>query len=128
MRKGTSFIAVMCAVLIFAVGYQAMALRSPATGTIRRSILLKFKPAATQDEIRRVLEGVKANVGSIKGTSNIIAGAQINDGTAFRYGVSMDFDGAESLAAYNRDEGHKKLHEQFVHLIEEAQITDILGH
>lgn len=116
----------MFVVLMFAVGYRAMTPRSSAAGTIRRTILLKFKPAATQDEIRRVLEGVKANVGSIRGTSNIIAGAQINDGTAFRYGVSMDFDGAEALAAYNSDEGHKQLHEQFVHLIEEAQITDIL--
>jgi len=92
---------------------------------IRRTILLKFKPEASPAEIRKVLAEVKANISSLKGVHNVFVGAQTLDRTPFQYGISMDFDDADALKAYRQNEEHRRTHNDYGKLIEQAQISDI---
>jgi len=105
------------------------ALTSPATQAsskrIRRTILLNFKAEATPAEIQKVLKETKANIASLKGVHNVFVGAQTNERAPFKYGISMDFDDEAALKAYRENEEHRRTHNDYVHLIEQAQITDI---
>jgi hypothetical protein len=102
---------------------------SPATSArglkIRRTILLKFKPEASPAQINRVLKAVKENISGIRGVRNVFVGSQISDRTPFTHGISMDFDDEAALKRYRADEGHRDTHNAYVHLIEQAQISDI---
>ena len=98
------------------------AVRSPE---IRRTILLRFKPETTPEQIRKILKEVRANISSMKGVSNVIVGAQIIDRIPFTYGISMDFDDEAALKAYRQDQEHRRTHNDYSHLIEQAQISDI---
>ena len=92
---------------------------------IRRTILLKFKPEATQADIEKILKEVKANITSMKGVRNVFVGRQIIDRIPFVYGVSMDFDSEASLKLYRQDEEHRRTHNDYSKLVEQAQISDI---
>ena len=125
-KKGVCVVlfAVPLAATVF---YFALA-ESPAqarSARIRRTILLRFKPEASQAEIQKVLREVKANIIGLKGVRNVFIGAQTNEGVPFKYGISMDFDDEAALKAYREDPEHRRTHNAYVHLIEQAQISDI---
>ncbi len=92
---------------------------------IRRTILLRFKPETPPEQIQKVLREVKANISTLKGVHNVIVGTQIMDRITFTYGISMDFDDEAALKAYRQDQEHRRTHNDYVHLIAEAQISDI---
>lgn len=98
---------------------------SAKSSRIRRTILLEFKAEATPAEIRKILGEVKANISGIEGVRNVFVGAQSIDRIPFRYGVSMDFDDEAALKRYRADEGHRRTHNDYTRLIEQAQISDI---
>lgn len=92
---------------------------------IRRTILIRFKSEVSPPEIQKVLREVKANISSLGGVHNVFVGAQIIDRVPFTYGISMDFDDEAALKAYRQDQEHRRTHNDYVHLIEQAQISDI---
>lgn len=106
----------------------AFALPTPApvrSAKIRRTILLRFKPEASPAEIQKILKEVKANISHMKGVHHVFVGAQLVDRAPFRYGISMDFDNEQALKAYRSDEEHRRTHNDYSHLIDQAQISDI---
>lgn len=126
IRKGMCALQI-AALLAAALCYFALEMTSAQarSAKIRRTILLRFKPEASQAEIQKVLRKVKANLISLKGVRNVFIGAQTNDGVPFKYGISMDFDDEAALKAYREDPEHRRTHNDYVHLIEQAQISDI---
>ena len=92
---------------------------------IRRTILLSFKPEATPADIQKIAQDVKATIGKLKGVHNLFVGPQIIDRVPFRFGISMDFDDENALKAYRQDDEHHRTHNDYVHLIDQAQISDI---
>jgi hypothetical protein len=92
---------------------------------IRRTILLDFKAEASPAEVQNILKRVKENIIKHKGAHNVFVGAQINERTPFRYGISMDFDDEDALTAYRQGEEHRRMRNDYSHMVEEAQITDI---
>ncbi len=92
---------------------------------IRRTILLNFKGEATDDDIQKILKDVRETIGKLKGVHNLFIGRQTNERATFKYGISMDFDDEAALKAYRADQEHRRTHNDYNHLIEQAQITDI---
>ena len=129
MKKRKGFLA-MLIIGLLGIALVTLAMSSHrASGRsskIRRTILLKFKPEATDADVQKVLQDVKTNISSLKGVHNLVVGAQTIDRTPFRYGISMDFDDADALKAYRQNEEHRRTHNDYNHLIEQAQISDIL--
>jgi hypothetical protein len=115
--------------LLITAGLIALALpvaSKPARSSkIRRTILLRFKPEASPTEVQKILREVKANLAQLKGVRNIFVGAQVRSQVAFQYGISMDFDDEAALKAYRQDEEHRRTHNDYSHLVAEAQISDI---
>lgn len=101
------------------------AITSAQSKKIRRTILLNFKPEASPAGVQKILHEVREHLAKLKGVHNVVVGAQINQNAGFQYGISMDFDDEAALKAYREDEEHRQLHNRYVHLIEQAQITDI---
>jgi gas vesicle protein len=100
--------------------------RTAARSTkIRRTILLRFKPEATPADIQKIAQDVKATIGTLKGVHNLYVGPQLSDKVPFGYGISMDFDDENALKAYRTDQEHRRTHNDYVHLIDASQITDI---
>jgi heme-degrading monooxygenase HmoA len=97
----------------------------PRSSKIRRTILLNFKPEASQSQIEKIFAEVRSNVSQLKGVHNVFTGAQVNERATFKYGISMDFDDDAALKAYRVDQEHRQTHNKYNHLIEAAQITDI---
>ncbi|MCW5970036.1 MAG: Dabb family protein [Blastocatellales bacterium] len=92
---------------------------------IRRTILLEFKAEAAPEEIRKILGEVRANIEGIEGVRNVVIGSQSIDRIPFRYGISMDFDDEAALKRYRQDDEHRRTHNDYSRLIEQAQISDI---
>jgi hypothetical protein len=99
--------------------------KTVASPELRRTILLKFKAEASPAEIRKILREVKANISGLKGVRNVFVGAQVIDRIPFAWGISMDFDNEAALKAYRQDQEHRRTHNDYSHLIEQAQISDI---
>lgn len=87
--------------------------------------MLNFKAEATPADIEKVLKASRDHILPLKGVRNVFIGAQINERGPFKYGISMDFDDEAALKAYRENEEHRRVHNAYVHLIEQAQITDI---
>ena len=115
-------LAVGSAVFALALSSNASRVRS---SKIRRTILLTFKPEATDADIQRIQKDVKENISKLKGVHNLFIGRQTNERAPFKYGISMDFDDEAALKAYRADQEHRRTHNEYNHLIEQAQITDI---
>lgn len=99
---------------------------SKSSGKMRRTILMSFKPEATQAQIDQVLGDVRENISEMKGIHNLFIGKQINERAPFQYGISMDFEDEAAFKAYRQNEGHHKTHNDYVHLIDKTQISDIV--
>jgi heme-degrading monooxygenase HmoA len=127
MKKIHVIATVMAVVLFAALFTVTLSTRahSPRSSKIRRTILLNFKPEATEAEIQKIFKEVKENVSQLKGVHNLFVGAQVNERATFKYGMSMDFDDEAALKAYRADQEHRQTHNKYNHLIEQAQITDI---
>lgn len=127
--KAKTFVALSItgALATAALAYGLPAVGAPKRSTkIRRTILLRFKPEASEAEIKKILKEVKENITHLKGVRNVVVGTQLIERAPFRYGISMDFDNADALQGYRQNEEHRRTHNQYHHLIEQAQITDIL--
>jgi hypothetical protein len=98
---------------------------SARSSKIRRTILLNFKSEATTADIQKVLQEVRQSISGLQGVHNLFVGTQIIDRTPFRYGISMDFDDETALKGYRENEEHRRTHNDYSHLVESAQITDI---
>lgn len=101
------------------------AVTSAGSKKIRRTILLNFKPEASPADIQKILREVKANISQMKGVHHMVVGEQINPNANFKYGISMDFDDEAALKAYRQNEGHRQTHNEYAHLIQQSQITDL---
>jgi hypothetical protein len=123
-RKLFAVLAVTLALIAssFMISFRSAEARSMK---LRRTILLNFKAEATPAEIQKVLKEAAGHIAGLKGVKNVYAGAQINPQSAFKYGISMDFDDEAALKAYRSNEEHRNMHNAYVHLIEQSQITDI---
>lgn len=115
-------ISIAAAIIVFMNYNQSSTAKS---NRIRRTILLEFKAEATPAEIRKILGEVRANIEGIEGVRNVIIGSQSIDRIPFRYGISMDFDDEAALRRYRQDEEHRRTHNDYSRLIEQAQISDI---
>src|SRR5262249_17386450 len=131
MKNRNKLFASIITVIAVALAGTLTGLLRPSTVTsaespkIRRTILLKFKAEASPAEIRKILKEVKANISGLKGVHNVSVGAQALDRTPFQYGISMDFDDEAALKAYRQNEEHRRTHNDYSKLIEQAQISDI---
>lgn len=128
MGKRQQLIAILMAVMLFGALFtvhRSSKADSSRSSKLRRTILLNFKPEATQDDIHKILKEVKENISKLKGVHNLYVGAQVNERASFKYGISMDFDDEAALKAYREDQEHRQSHNKYNHLIEQAQITDI---
>ncbi len=131
MKKELSIVSIvgLLTASVLLGGFLALAHTSKAIPTrsakIRRTILLNFRTEASAADVQKVLKDVKANITTLKGVRSVVIGAQIAERAPFKYGISMDFDNEAALKAYRADEEHRRTHNQYVHLIEQAQITDI---
>ena len=119
---GALIIGAMIVATAVAVSTRGTAARS---SKIRRTILLSFKPEATPADIQKIAQDVKQTIGKLKGVHNLFVGPQVSDKVPFRFGISMDFDDENALKAYRTDQEHRRTHNDYVHLIDQAQITDI---
>jgi heme-degrading monooxygenase HmoA len=133
MGRNKTLIAIVMAVALFGALFtltfssKADASRNslPRSSKIRRTILLNFKPEATQDQIHKIFSEVRQNISQLKGVHNLYTGAQVNERATFKYGISMDFDDDAALKAYRADQEHRQTHNKYNYMIEGAQITDI---
>jgi heme-degrading monooxygenase HmoA len=130
MKKERQVVALLIALTLlgalFAVTRSSKATAAPSS-KIRRTILLNFKPEATDADVQKILKDVKETISKLKGIHNLFIGRQTNEHAAFKYGISMDFDDQAALNAYRSDQEHRRTHNQYNHLIEQAQITDIVN-
>src|SRR6266480_4458206 len=130
MKKEKQVVALLIALALtgtlFAFTRPSKATPAPSS-KIRRTILLNFKAEATDADVQKILKDVKETIGKLKGIHNLFIGRQTNEHAAFKYGISMDFDDQAALNAYRADQEHRRTHNQYNHLIEQAQITDIVN-
>ncbi|HSE99119.1 MAG TPA: Dabb family protein [Blastocatellia bacterium] len=124
-RKLIALLAAVSLVLIASSFVNSFRPTEARSTKIRRTILLSFKAEATPAEIQKVLKEASSHIAGLKGVRNVYAGAQINPQSAFKYGISMDFDDEAALKAYRANEEHRRIHNAYVHLIDQSQITDI---
>ena len=127
MKKRMTVFGVLIIVVIIVASAGAVSTRGAAarSSKIRRTILLSFKPEATPADIQKIAQDVKQTIGKLKGVHNLFVGPQMSDKVPFRFGISMDFDDENALKAYRTDQEHRRTHNDYVHLIDQAQITDI---
>ncbi|HEU0048231.1 MAG TPA: Dabb family protein [Nitrososphaera sp.] len=130
MKKEKHVVALLIALALlgtlFAVTRSSKA--TPARNSkIRRTILLNFKSEATDADVQKILKDVKETISKLKGIHNLFIGRQTNERAPFKYGISMDFEDEAALKAYRTDQEHRRTHNQYNHLIEQAQITDIVN-
>jgi heme-degrading monooxygenase HmoA len=129
MKKEKQVVALLIAMAllgVFAVTRSSKATPAPSS-KIRRTILLNFKAEATDADVQKILKDVKETISKLKGIHNLFIGRQTNERAAFKYGISMDFDDQAALNAYRSDQEHRRTHNEYNHLIEQAQITDIVN-
>jgi hypothetical protein len=130
MKKEKQVVALLIALALLGTLF-AVTLSSKATparsSKIRRTILLNFKSEATDADVQKILKDVKETISKLKGIHNLFIGRQTNEHAAFKYGISMDFDDQAALNAYRTDQEHRRTHNEYNHLIEQAQITDIVN-
>ena len=128
MEKRPKLLALLVALILFGSLFMvklSSQANPPKSSKIRRTILLNFKPEATQSQIDQIFAEVRSNVSQLKGVRNVFTGAQVNERATFKHGISMDFDDEAALKAYRADQEHRQTHNKYNHLIEAAQITDI---
>lgn len=118
------FVALIVLGTLFTVTLSASS-KPPKSTKIRRTILLTFKPEATQEQINKIFNEIRDNLGQLKGVHNLFIGAQVNQLSSFKYGISMDFDDEAALKAYRVDQEQRQTHNKYSHLVEQSQITDI---
>ncbi len=126
--KRLNFLAMFVALIVlgtlFTVTLSASS-KPSKSNKIRRTILLTFKPEASQEQINKIFNEIRDNLAQLKGVHNLFIGAQVNQMSSFKYGISMDFDDEAALKAYRADQEHRQTHNKYNHLIEQAQISDI---
>ncbi len=128
MKKRTTILGVLIIGMIIGASITMAFSTSSATARsskIRRTILLALKAEATPADIQKMSNDIKATIGSLKGVHNLFVGAQTSDKAPFQFGVSMDFDDESALKAYRTDQEHRRTHNDYIHLIDKSQISDI---
>ena len=128
MKNAKKIIALLAALSLALIASSFLISFRPAEARstkIRRTILLNFKAEATPAQIQKVLKEASGHIATLKGVTDVFAGAQINPMSPFKYGISMDFADEAALKAYRANEEHRRIHNAYVHLIAGSQITDI---
>ena len=129
MMNRKRVLAMLAAVILMVVGgavwYQTQTVSAKST-KIRRTILLSFKPEATEAQIQELMKDTRKNIAPMKGVHGLFIGKQTNPKAAvWQVGISMDFDDEASLKAYRTNEEHRQNHNKYIDLISGSQITDI---
>ncbi len=96
-------------------------------GILRHTVAFNFKPEVSPEMIDKILADARATLPTIKGTSNIVVGAQTSSWTKYKYGISIDFVNKGAKEVYARSPQSKRLHEQYKQFTEDEVVIDILS-